>query len=49
MKNNTISNNERKNRLKKFIIISNILISLLICSTKNVINDLIKRINIIKI
>ena len=44
MKNNTISNNERKNRLKKFTIISNILISLLFCSTKNAIYDLIKQI-----
>ena len=46
MKNNTISNNERKNRLKKFTIISNILISLLFCSTKNAIYDLIKQIRI---
>ena len=44
MKNNTISNNERKNRLKKFTIISNILISLLFCSTKNAIYELIKQI-----
>ena len=44
MKNNTISNNERKNHLKKFTIISNILISLLFCSTKNAIYDLIKQI-----
>ena len=44
MKNNTISNNERKNRLKKFTIISNILITLLFCSTKNAIYDLIKQI-----
>ena len=44
MKNNTISNNERKNHLKKFTIISNILISLLFCSTKNAIYELIKQI-----
>ena len=44
MKNNTISNNERKNRLKKFTIISNILITLLFCSTKNAIYELIKQI-----
>ena len=47
MKNNSLNNNnnnERKNEIKKFTIISNILISLLFCSTKNGLNDIIKQI-----
>ncbi len=44
MKNNNTSNNERKNKIKKFTIISNILISLLFCSSKNGMNDIIKQI-----
>ena len=44
MKNNSTSNNERKNKIKKFTIISNILISLLFCSSKNGMNDILKQI-----
>ena len=43
-KNNS-NNNERKNKLKKFIIISNHLISLLFCSSRKGMNEIIERIN----
>ena len=44
MKNNNSTSNERKNKIKKFTIISNILISLLFCSSKNGMNDVLKQI-----
>ena len=38
-------NNERKNKIKKFIIISNLLISLLFCSNRKGMKEIIEKIN----
>ena len=46
-KNNAVNNpnNERKNKIKKFIIISNLLISILFCSNKKGMKEIIEKIN----
>jgi hypothetical protein len=46
-KNNAVNNpnNERKNKIKKFVIISNLLISILVCSNKKGMKEIIEKIN----
>ena len=46
-KNNAVNNpnNERKNKIKKFVIISNLLISILFCSNKKGMKEIIEKIN----